>query len=97
MGKIYKILGTILMRRRCFVSTCNVCKTGLHEYFPYHGAFMWEGEYWKTYKAKECCGQPMTVSRTFDGIIGALYRLPGYRAYDGKRFRMWIGQKMPVG
>ena len=86
IGWIYKFVGKLLLRRKCHISACTKCGRGVDVYFPYRGAFPWEWEYWMSYKPETCCGQTMTVERSFDGNSGALYRLPGYKAYSDADF-----------
>lgn len=88
IGMLYKLAGRLLMRRRCYMNICLCCrKKRVDQYFPYHGAFLWEREYWRQFQPDECCGKTMTVKRSFGSIGGALYRLPGYKRYDRETLR----------
>ncbi len=82
IGRAYGLIGRLVLRRKCYMIVCPQCETTNETYSPYHGAFFWEPEYWKPFVPHSCCGNPMRIERSFDAIPGALYRLPGYKAYD---------------
>jgi len=88
---LYQLISLLVLRRTCYViaPTCS-CTTGGHdEYFPSHGAFIWELDYWITFRSFcRSCGQAQRVVRSFSGISGALYRLPGYKQHDGQHIRI---------
>ena len=92
VGLLYKFVGWLLIHRKGYISSCEKCGRENEQYFPYAGAFFWEREYWASFQPYECCGQAMIVERSFDGIYGAMYRLPGYKAHDNEHFRRLISR-----
>ncbi|GMU74360.1 MAG: hypothetical protein AMXMBFR44_5570 [Candidatus Campbellbacteria bacterium] len=89
IGMMYEVVGRLLLRRTVYICVCDSCGRGVTDQcFPYHGAFPWEREYWVKYQPEKCyCGHAMTVKHSFEGLGGALYRLPGYKAYSDEKFR----------
>ncbi len=86
IGFLYRLVGRLLLRRDCYVLICRTCRIETEEFFPYHGAFMWEKDYWGSYQPEACCDErPMAVLHSFDAVHGALYRLPGYKKRQGRR------------
>jgi len=89
IGKLYRLVGRLLMRRDFYVTTCDTCHKINERYFPDHGAFVWERAYWQQFQSDTCCEQTMTIIGHLKGlgIRGALYRLPGYKAHSEESLR----------
>ena len=100
IGLFYELVGKLLLSRRCYFSKCNNCGYEVDQYYPSSGAFIWEREYWKSYQAPKCCccgQQQMIITRSIDGLSGALYRLPGYKTCDEKNYRNQLIQAVRSG
>ncbi len=88
--QLYRLVGRLLMSRVHYLSTCAACGAKSETYYPDNGAFLWEIEYWRVFRPSTCClcSHEMVAKRSkVDGILGALYRLPGYAAHDRETFR----------